>query len=116
MSGGHNGGKRKGKHNIAPAISAPFLAAAEKVEQRQGKSFPELMAEWLVKDPISILKVISKFLPRKARVRAAHDPAPTTASCSATRGCVASVVDQKSAKAASKKDPQSTCAAILLGS
>jgi hypothetical protein len=74
MSGGHNGGKRKGKHNIAPAISAPFLA----VEQRQGKSFPELMAEWLVKDPISILKVISKFLSREARVRAAHDPVPTT--------------------------------------
>ena len=54
-------------------MHASFLTAVKKSEQKQGKTLPELMAEWLVKDPIAMLKVISKFLPREAHVRAAHD-------------------------------------------
>jgi hypothetical protein len=37
MSVGHNGGICEGKHDIAPAISAAFLAAIKALEQRQGK-------------------------------------------------------------------------------
>ena len=74
MSGGYNGGTRKGKHDIAPAIRASFLAAIKIVEQKQGKTLPELMAEWLIKDPIAMLNVISKFLPREARVHVEQTP------------------------------------------
>jgi hypothetical protein len=48
MSGGYNGGTRKGKHDITPAIRASFLTAITKLEQRQGKRLPELMTD---KDP-----------------------------------------------------------------
>lgn len=102
MSGGYNGGTRKGKHDIAPAIRASFLAAIKIVEQKQGKTLPELMAEWLDKDPIATLNVISKFLPREARVHARHDHTLSTASFPATREFLKSVVDQQSVKAPSK--------------
>jgi hypothetical protein len=73
MSGGYNGGTRKGKPNIAPAMRAAFLTAVKRLKDEQGKSLPDLMAEWLEKDPIAMLKVISKFLPREARVREKHN-------------------------------------------
>jgi hypothetical protein len=69
MSGGYNGGTRKGKPDIAPAIRASFLIAVKKLEQRKGKTFSEIMVDWLAKDPIAMLKVISKFSPpRSARL------------------------------------------------
>jgi len=61
MSGGHNGGSRKGKPNVAPVMRARFLAALKLVEQRQGKTLPELMLDWLLKDPIAMLNAMSKF-------------------------------------------------------
>ena len=74
MSGGYNSGIRKGKHDLAPAISAAFLIAVKSLKQEQGKSLPDLMAEWLEKDPIAFLNVISKFLPREERVYAEQTP------------------------------------------
>jgi hypothetical protein len=71
MSGGYNGGTRKGKPDIAPAMRAAFLATVKRLKQEQGKSLPDLMTEWLGKDPIAMLKVMSKFLPREARPRKA---------------------------------------------
>ena len=73
MSGGYNGGTRKGKPDIAPVMRASFLAALKILKERKGKTLPELMAEWILKDPIAMLNVISRFLPREVCVRAAHD-------------------------------------------
>ncbi len=102
MSGGYNGGTRKGKPDIAPQIRASFLIAIKILEQRKGKTFSELMVDWLDKDPIAMLNVISKFLPREARTRAGHDHTLTTASLPATHEFVKSVVDQKRVSAPSK--------------
>ncbi len=60
------------------------------------------MAEWLGKDPIAMVNAISQFSAREARVRAAHDHTPPTASLPATRGFVAPVVAQESVSAPSK--------------
>jgi hypothetical protein len=60
------------------------------------------MAEWLEKDPIAMLNVISKFLPREARVRAAHKHTLPTASLTATREFVALVLNQQSVETPSK--------------
>ena len=95
MSGRYNGGTRKDKPNIAPRIRASFLIAVKKLGQRKGKTFSELMAEWLDKDPIATLNVVSKFLSREERVRAPHDHALATASLPATQEDIASVVDQE---------------------
>ena len=102
MSGGYNSGTRKGKPDIAPKIRASFLITIKILEQRKGKTFSELMVDWLEKDPIAMLNVISKFLPREARVGAAHDHTLTNTSLFATREFVESVVGQESAKAPSK--------------
>jgi hypothetical protein len=102
MRGGHNGGIRKGKHDITPVMRTAFLAAVKKLKHREGKSIPELMADWLLKDPITMLNPISKFLPREARTRAGHDRTLTTASLPATHEFVKSVVDQKRVSAPSK--------------
>ncbi len=59
MSGGHNGGSRKGKPNVAPVMRARFLAALKLVEQREGKTLPELMLDWLLKDPIAMLNAMT---------------------------------------------------------
>jgi hypothetical protein len=101
MRGGHNGGTRKGKHDITPFMPTAFLAAVNKLKHREGKSLPELMANWLLKDPNAMLNPISKFLPRDARTRAGHDHTLTTASLPATHEFVESVVDQKRVSAPS---------------
>jgi hypothetical protein len=101
MSGGYNGGTRKGKPDIAPAMRAAFLAAIKLVEQREGKTLAELMADWLEKDPIAMLNAMSKFAERETCVQAAHDHALTPASFSATREFLESVVDQDSGQAPS---------------
>ena len=98
MSGGHNGGSRKGKPNVAPVMRARFLAALKLVEQREGKTLPELMTDWLLKDPIAMLNAMSKFKGREEHVHAEHDHALTTESFSATREFVESVVAQESVK------------------
>jgi hypothetical protein len=102
MSGGHNGGTCKGKHDIVPVARASFLAAIKALEQRQGKTPPELMTDWLAKDPIALSNAISKFLPREERVHVAHDHAPSTASLHTTCEFIASVVDQESVSVPSK--------------
>jgi hypothetical protein len=102
MSGGHNGGTRKGKYDIAPAMRAAFLAAIKEVEQREGKTLAELMADWLEKDPIAMLNAMSKFAERETCVQAAHDHALTPASCRATREFLESAVDQDSGQALSQ--------------
>jgi hypothetical protein len=78
MSGGYNGGTQKGKPDIAPVMRASFLIAIKILEQRKGKTFSEIMVDWLDKDPIAMLNVISKFLPREARAHTAHDHTLTT--------------------------------------
>ncbi len=98
MSGGYNGGTQKGKPDTAPQIRASFLIVIKIIEERKGKTFSELMIDWLDKDPIAMLNVISKFLPREARTRAGHDRTLTTAPLPATCAFVESVVDHKSAK------------------
>jgi hypothetical protein len=102
MSGGHNGGTRKGKYDIAPVMRAAFLAAIKLVERREGKTLAELMADWLEKDPIAMLNAMSKFAVRETCVQAAHDHTLTPASCRATREFLGSVVDQERAKAPSE--------------
>ncbi len=98
MSGGHNGGSRKGKPNVAPVMRARFLAALKLVEQREGKTLPELMTDWLLKDPIAMLNAMSKFKGREEHVHAEHDHVNATESLSATRELVESVVAQESVK------------------
>jgi hypothetical protein len=66
------------------------------LKERKGKTLAELMADWLEKDPIAMLNAINKFLPREARFRTAHDHTFATASLTATRECIASVLNQKS--------------------
>jgi hypothetical protein len=102
MSGGYNGGTRKGKPNIAPAMRAAFLAAIKLVEQREGKTLAELMADWLLKDPIAMLNAMSKFSEREERVQVDHDHTLTTESFPATRKFIESVIDQETLKAPSK--------------
>ncbi len=102
MSGGYNGGTRKGKPDIAPVMRASFLAALKILKERKGKTLPELMADWLEKDPIAMLNAISKFLPREKRIRAAPDHTFTTTSLTATREFVASVLNQQSVETPSK--------------
>ena len=77
MSGGYNGGTRKGKYDIAPVMRAAFLAAVKEVEQREGKTLAELMADWLEKDPIAMLNAMSKLAEREERAQTAHDHALT---------------------------------------
>lgn len=108
MSGGHNGGSRKGKPNVAPVMRARFLAALKLVEQRQGKTLPELMLDWLLKDPIAMLNAMSKYKGREEHVHAEHDHDLTTESLSATRELVESVVAQESVKTPPKPQNRSS--------
>jgi hypothetical protein len=51
MSGGDSDGRRKGKPDIAPVMRAAGLTAIKRVEQKEGKTRPALMADWLLKGP-----------------------------------------------------------------
>lgn len=56
---------RKAKHDIAPAMRAAFLEAIEKLKIKKGKTFSEIMADWLDEDPIAMMNAISKFTVRE---------------------------------------------------
>jgi hypothetical protein len=73
MSGGDSDGRRKGKPDIAPVMRAAGLTAIKRVEQKEGKTRPALMADWLLKGPRAMVNTISKFALREQRVPAAYD-------------------------------------------
>lgn len=60
------------------------------------------MAEGLIKDPIALWHVIRMLLPHKARTRAVHDHAFTTASLPAVCELVELALNQERMRASSK--------------
>ena len=64
------GGPRKAKYDIAPQIRAAFLAAIGELERRSGKTFAQMMAEWMQKDPIAVLNMVAKFTERESEINA----------------------------------------------
>ncbi len=67
------GGPRKAKYDIAPQIRAAFLAAVEELERRSGKTYAQMMAEWMQKDPIAVLNMVSRFNVRESEINQATD-------------------------------------------
>lgn len=49
-------------------IMAAFLSALEELSRREGKTFPQIMADWLQKDPLGTLNAVAKFTGREVNV------------------------------------------------
>ncbi len=66
-------GNRKGKHDIAPVMRASFLNAIEILKKETGRTFPEIMAEWIQADPVAMINAISKFAVKERNVSGSLD-------------------------------------------
>lgn len=77
MAGNKNSGGngKSGKHDIAPAVRGAFLEALEIIKREDGKTFPQIIADWMREDPIKVLTAVSKFTVREATVsgKVQHD-------------------------------------------
>lgn len=70
---------RKAKHDIAPVVRSAFLRALERIKEEDGKTFSEIIADWMRKDPGAVLNAVSKFTVREANVKGqvSHDHSGT---------------------------------------
>ena len=59
---------KKQTHDIAPVVRAAFLNALEELKNRHGKTFSQIMADWMEKDPIAVINAVSKFTVREAKL------------------------------------------------
>lgn len=64
---------RKAKHDVAPMVRGAFIAALERIKQEDGKTFSEIIADWLRVDPAGVLNAVSKFTVREANVKGKVD-------------------------------------------
>jgi len=68
MSGKKRGGNRRGRHDVAPVVRGAFLRALEQIKEEDGKTFSEIIADWLREDPGAVLNAVSKFTVREKEV------------------------------------------------
>jgi hypothetical protein len=58
---------KKGKHDIAPMVRGAFLEALNIMKQKHGKTFSEIIADWMEKHPLAVLNAVSKFTVRETK-------------------------------------------------
>jgi hypothetical protein len=69
MANKHARGKC-GAYNFAPTVRAQFLRAIEIYKKRTGKSFADVLADVLERDPLGTSNAIAKFTVRESKVDA----------------------------------------------
>lgn len=63
-------GNRKGKHDVSPIVRGAFLEALKRIKREDGKTFSEIIANWLREDPGAVLNAVSKFTVRESNLTA----------------------------------------------
>jgi hypothetical protein len=63
----------KVRYDIAPQIRKAFMEALKIIEDQDGLTFPEIMAECIRKNPLNTLQAVARFAPREKEVRGTID-------------------------------------------
>ena len=63
----------KVRYDIAPQIRKAFMDALKIIEDQDGLTFPEIMAECIRKNPLNTLQAVARFAPREREVRGTID-------------------------------------------
>lgn len=59
---------KKATHDVAPIVRASFLSALERIKQEDGKTFSEIIADWMRVDPGAVLNAVAKFTVKEAAI------------------------------------------------
>lgn len=87
---------RTGRKDIAPMVRGAFINALEEIKRTEGKTFSEIIAEWIRTEGIGpVLMAVSKFTVKEREVsgKVEHDHKHTHVAVSESLGWIAGLVE-----------------------